>query len=108
MSADRFSRVCVTHACRLVEDPVRDLITCPACGREASRWFVVEVTTGERFALATRLEGAVAVAESAADFDPEAWLHDLIAREYGRDRHVPDLAPPGATAPSTWRYLVGG
>lgn len=76
-------------------------------GRERpSTWLVVNVETGAVLAVATALEGAVAVA-AGADFDPEEWLRDVLARDTDRDA-VARVTLPAAPPPASWRYLTRG
>ena len=99
-----FARCCVECARPLAEDADRDRISCPVTGQDATRWHVVNTATGERLALVTRLEGAVAVA-SGIDFDPEEWFHDLAAHDIHRDA-VARAPLPRSPRVSEWPFLT--
>ena len=103
-----FARCCIEHARPLAEDPEHDTLTCVVTGRSAVIWHVVDLTTGERLALATRLEGAVAVSERAgAGFDPEEWFRDLLDRDTDRDV-VARATVPASPPPSAWPFMTRG
>jgi hypothetical protein len=100
-----FARCCVEHACPLAEDPEHDTLTCVVTGRAAGQWHVRDLATGAVLALCSRVEGAVAVAESAADFDAEAMLADMLDRNGDRDP-VARAPLPATVPPSSWAYMT--